>query len=104
MNPLTFEQLLTLISVLVAATTLILTARRDTKTEREAREAAAVERQRLTDKLDSISDMSRETRDTVREMSRQLNDHSKQLARIEEQIKEHDDRLDKIEGKVGLTD
>lgn len=104
MNPLTFEQLVALGSVLVAFVTLLLTTRRDGKAEQERQTARAAERQVMTDKLDSISDMSRETRDTVREMSRQLNDHSRQLARIEEQIKDHDRRIDAMEARVGGTD
>ena len=48
--------------------------------------------------------MSRETRDTVRAMSRQLQDHSRELARIDTRIEEHDRRLDQIEARIGGTD
>ena len=45
-----------------------------------------------------------QTRDTVREMSRQRQDHSRELARIETRIEEHDRRLDQMEARIGGTD
>lgn len=97
MSPLTFEQLVALGSLVVAVVTVGLTLHRDKNADMESQQARAAERQIVTDKLDSISDMSRETRDTVREMSKQLSDHSRELARIETRIEEHDRRLDKLE-------
>lgn len=100
MSPLTFEQLVALGSLVVAVVTVGLTLRRDKNANVESQQARAAERQLVTDKLDSISDMSRETRDTVREMSKQLSDHSRELARIETRIEEHDRRLDKLEAII----
>ena len=97
MTPLTFEQLVALGSLILAVVTMGLTMRRDGATEDERRAARAAEQQVMTDKLDSISDMSRETRDTVREMSKQLTEHSRELARIEQRISDHDRRLSAIE-------
>ena len=88
-------QVIALASLALALVTVALTARRDRSAERHA--ARAAEQQVVTDKLDSISDMSRETRDTVREMSRQLTEHSRELARIETRIEDHDRRLAAIE-------
>lgn len=97
MTPLTFEQLVALGSLVLAVVTIGLTMRRDSATEDERHAARAAEQQVVTDKLDSISDMSRETRDTVREMSKQLTEHSRELARIETRIEDHDRRLAAIE-------
>lgn len=97
MTPLTFEQLVALGSLVLAVVTIGLTMRRDSATEEERHAARVAEQQVMTDKLDSISDMSRETRDTVREMSKQLSEHSRELARIETRIEEHDRRLSAIE-------
>lgn len=99
MTPLTFEQLVALGSLVLAVVTIGLTMRRDGATEDERHAARVAEQQVMTDKLDSISDMSRETRDTVREMSKQLSEHSRELARIETRIEEHDRRLSAIEGR-----
>lgn len=99
MTPLTFEQLVALGSLALAVVTIGLTMRRDGATEDERHAARVAERQVMTDKLDSISDMSRETRDTVREMSRQLTEHSRELARIETRMDDHDRRLAAIEGR-----
>lgn len=104
MTPLTFEQLVALGSLVLAVVTIGLTMRRDSATEEERHAARVAEQQVMTDKLDSISDMSRETRDTVREMSKQLADHSRELARIETRIDEHDRRLDKLDERIGSTD
>jgi chromosome segregation ATPase len=102
MTPLTFEQLVALGSIVLAVVTIALTIRRDRSTEDERHAARVAEQQVMTDKLDSISDMSRETRDTVREMSKQLSEHSRELARIETRIEEHDRRLSAIEGRCDM--
>ena len=99
MTPLTFEQLVALGSLVLAVVTIGLTMRRDGATEDERHAARVAEQQAITYKLDSISDMSRETRDTVREMSRQLTEHSRELARIETRMDDHDRRLAAIEGR-----
>ena len=97
MTPLTFEQLVALGSLVLAVVTIGLTMRRDSATEDERQARRVAEQQVMGDKLDSISDMSRETRDTVREMSKQLTEHSRELARIETRIEDHDRRLAAIE-------
>ncbi len=102
MTPLTFEQLVALGSLVLAVVTIGLTMRRDSATEEERHAARVAEQQVMTDKLDSIADMSKETRDTVREMSKQLSEHSRELARIETRIDEHDRRLSAIEGRCDL--
>lgn len=106
MNPLTFDQIVTLAALVVSVLALLRNHSRDAKDDAEYIKAQAAESKAMADKLDTISDMSRETRDTVREMSRQLNDHSRQLARMEEQLKDHDRRLGDIEEriKIGGTD
>ena len=102
MTPLTFEQFVALGSLALAAVTIALTIRRDGATDEERHAARVAEQQVMTDKLDSIADMSKETRDTVREMSKQLSEHSRELARIETRIEEHDRRLDAIEDRCDL--
>lgn len=90
-------QVIALASLAPAPVTVALTARRDRSAERERQARRVAEQQVMGDKLDSISDMSRETRDTVREMSKQLTEHSRELARIETRIEDHDRRLAAIE-------
>ncbi len=81
----------------VAALMLALTIRRDMAAERERDMARDSERQLTMDRLSNIADISRETRDAVREMSRQLADHGQELARIRAEIAEHDRRLGAVE-------
>ncbi len=97
MTPLTFEQLVALGSLVLAVVTIGLTMRRDGATDEERHAARVAEQQVMTDKLDSIADMSKETRDTVREMSKQLSEHSRELARIKTRMDDHDRRLAAIE-------
>lgn len=104
MPPMTLEQIMTVGSLMVAVATAAMALRRDLTADRDRQAARAAEQRAVADKLDSISDMSRETRDTVRKMSRQLQDHSRELARIETRIEEHDRRLDQIEARIGGTD
>lgn len=104
MPPMTLEQIVAVGSLVVAVTMATMAMRRDSTADRDRQAARAAERRAVADKLDSISDMSRETRDTVREMSKQLQDHSRELARIEARIEEHDRRLDQMEARIGGTD
>ena len=104
MPPMTFDQIVALGSLVVAVAMAAMALRRDSTAERDSQAARAAGQQVMTDKLDAISDMSRETRDTVREMSKQLQDHSRELARIEARIEEHDRRLDQMEARIGGTD
>lgn len=100
----TLEQIVAVGSLAVAVAMAVMAMRRDSTAERDRQAARAASQQVMTDKLDSISDMSRETRDTVRAMSKQLQDHSRELARIEARIEEHDRRLDQMEARIGGTD
>jgi len=100
----TLEQIVAVGSLMVAVATAAMALRRDSTADRDRQAARAAERRAVADKLDSISDMSRETRDTVREMSSQLQDHSRELARIETRVEEHDRRLDQMEARIGGTD
>lgn len=104
MPPMTMEQIVSLGSLVVAVAMAAMAMRRDSTADRDRQAARAAEQRAVADKLDSISDMSRETRDTVREMSKQLQDHSRELARIEARIEEHDRRLDQVEARIGGTD
>lgn len=99
MNPLSFEQLVTLVSVMAAVVTVALTIRRDTTADRSREEARAAERQAMVSKLDSIADMSRETRDTVRELNRSVSDHGQVLARHTEQITTLFSRIETVEAR-----
>ena len=55
--------------------------------------------QGVRDKLDSIADIVRDTRDDVREVNHKLDDHAARLVRIEARIEEHERRIAGIEAK-----
>lgn len=86
-----------MVSAVIAIGTIALTMRRDSIAERDRHTAHIAERQAVSDKLDTISDMSKETRDTVREMSQQLSNHGLEIARMSERISDHDRRISNLE-------
>ena len=103
MNPIQASDAIAALSLALALVVFLVSQRKDGR-------AAAARDQLLYDKLDSNNEMARETRDTVREMSRKLDDHGQLLARHTEQIQALSDRVDRIEhncdlhARIGGTD
>ena len=70
----------------------------------------AEDKARMLDRLDSIRDSCNETRDTVREMSRKLDDHSDRITRVEQQVLALSTRVERVEEncdqryRIGGTD
>ena len=58
--------------------------------------------QAIRDKLDYISDTTRDTREDVRALDRKLDDHASRIVKVEEKLKDHDRRIEKIEDKENL--
>ena len=101
MNPITFEQLVAVCGAAIGFVGMVMTLRRDSSAERRRLDAMATERaaerQVMSDKIDSQTEMLREVRDTTREMSRQLQDHSRELATLESRMGDIDRRLTVVE-------
>ena len=53
--------------------------------------------QAIRDKLDYISDNTRDTREDVCALDRKLDNHAERLTRIEMKVKEHDKRIENME-------
>lgn len=53
--------------------------------------------QAIRDKLDYISDTTRDTREDVRALDRKLDDHATRIGKIETRLDEHDRRIGRIE-------
>ena len=82
----------TIVSVAIAALALAFNVLKDRRTE-------VLTSQSVRDKLDSIADIVRDTRDDVREVNHKLDDHATRLVRIEARLEEHDRRIAGIEAK-----
>ncbi len=95
MDPLQMSDLVALASLAIAAATLALKFIGDTRGN-SARD------QLMVDKLDRNNEMARETRDTVREMSRKLDDHGQTLVKHTEQIQTLFNRLERVEKNCDL--
>lgn len=104
MGQVNLDQIVGICGMLIAAITLLLSFRRDGNAERDRQAAQSAEKQVMNDKLDSIGDMSRETRDTVRKMSEQLNVHSVQLTRLEQRVSDSERRIGQIEDRIDGLD
>lgn len=104
MGPIQTADAVAIGSLAVAALTLVISLVRGTRGD-------AARAQLVDDKLDRISEMGEETRDTVREVDRKLGNHSVRIARLEEQVTTLFGRVERMErncddrmGGVGGTD
>ena len=87
-------ELISLIAVIISFATISISifsrskanASTDTRTE-----------QKMLDKLDRLSDITKETNETVKQMSAKIDDHSERLARLESDMSTAFRRLKRIE-------
>lgn len=89
---------------IVAILSLLLSCLIFAASQRKDSRAAAAHDQLINDKLDRNNEMARETRDTVREMSRKLDDHAQTLVRHTEQIATLLKRVERIERRCDARD
>ena len=71
--------------------------------QRKDSRAAAAHDQLINDKLDRNNEMSRETRDAVRDMTRKLDDHGERITRVEQRVAALEDRADRLD-RLGGTE
>ena len=88
----TVAEIVALASVCIAGLALLLNFSRDRKGD-------VSESQAIRDKLDYISDTTRDTREDVRALDRKLDDHATELGKIETKLDDHARRLDRLENK-----
>ena len=84
----TITEIIPMITACVAVLGLVISLARGRRGDVETTQA-------IKDKLTTISDTTRDTREDVRDMSRKLDDHAARLTRVEEQVKDHERRLEK---------
>jgi uncharacterized protein YlxW (UPF0749 family) len=82
----TISEIIALVSASVAALALIVNLLRVHKQDSSSSQA-------IRDKLDYISDTTRDVRQDVRQLDRKIDDQAQALVRIEEQVKDHERRL-----------
>jgi uncharacterized protein Yka (UPF0111/DUF47 family) len=87
------------ISDIVAVLSLLLAALVFAVGQRKDGRASAAQDQLVRDKLDRNNELARDTRDTVREMSRKLDDHGERIVRVEQRVDALEQRADRIENK-----
>lgn len=87
---------ISLLSLCVAALACFASLRRNGSIDERSAEAR---RQHVDDKLDHISATCSETRDTVRELNRKLDDHSTRLATLEAQAQTLFKRIERVESR-----
>ena len=87
----------------VAILSLLLSCLIFAASQRKDSRAAAAHDQLINDKLDRNNEMSRETRDAVRDMARKLDDHGERLTRVEQRVAALEDRSDRLD-RLGGTE
>ena len=88
---------------IVAILSLLLSCLIFAASQRKDSRAAAAHDQLINDKLDRNNEMSRETRDAVRDMTRKLDDHGERITRVEQRVSALEDRADRFD-KLGGTE
>lgn len=88
---------------IVAVLSLLLSCLIFAASQRKDSRAAAAHDQLINDKLDRNNEMSRETRDAVRDMARKLDDHGERITRVEQRVSALEDRADRFD-KLGGTE
>ena len=87
----TTGEIIALVSASVAALALLFNLLR-------TRGDSISDTQAIRDKLDYISDTTRDTREDVRALDRKLDDHAARIAKIEQRTEDHERRIEKLEG------
>ena len=87
-------EIIAIVSACIAGLALLLNLARD-------RRSATAESQAIRDKLDYISDTTRDTREDVRALDRKLDDHASRIGKIETKMDDHARRLDRLEKQGG---
>lgn len=105
-NPLTFDQIVALVSMLVAAGALVLSMVSKWGDDGQRQDIEVARQQMLNDKLDSISGMVSETRDDVRELRRMIDGHGREIAKLSQdvdglrgRVKHLEIRMDDMQGR-----
>lgn len=88
----TVAEIVALASVCIAGLSLLLNFTRE-------RKGSVSESQAIRDKLDYISDTTRDTREDVRALDRKLDDHATRIGKVETKLDDHARRLDRLENK-----
>ena len=87
----------------VAILSLLLSCLIFAASQRKDSRAAAAHDQLINDKLDRNNEMSRETRDAVRDMARKLDDHGERITRVDQRVAALEDRADRLD-RLGGTE
>ena len=87
----------------VAILSLLLSCLIFAASQRKDSRAAAAHDQLINDKLDRNNEMSRETRDAVRDMARKLDDHGERITHVEQRVAALEDRADRFD-RLGGTE
>lgn len=83
-------EIIAIVSVIVAACALLLNFNKEHRTD-------VSDTQAIRDKLDYISDTTRDTREDVRALDRKLDDHASRITKIETKLEDHERRIERFE-------
>lgn len=84
------SEVVAIVSVAVALGALFFNVMKDKRGNMLASQA-------IRDKLDYISDTTRDTREDVRALDRKLDDHATRIGKIETKLEDHERRMERLE-------
>lgn len=100
MSPETLDYIRTFVSIISVAFAVYMGLRGNRKADNEDREQRIRSETRMDEKLNDVLSATKDTRDSVKEMQRDMKDHNDRIIAAESSIKSLTHRVDTIEGRL----
>lgn len=100
MSPQTVSYLQFIISVISVAFAVYMGLRSNRKADSEEREARIRTETRMDEKLNDVLSATKDTRDSVKELQRDLKNQNDRIITVEERVSSLDYRVEKVEQKL----
>ena len=100
MSPETLDYIRTIISIVSVAFAVYMGLSGNRRANDEDREQRIRSETRMDEKLNDVLSTTKDTRDSVRELQKELTDHSNRLISVEESLKSLHRRVDTIESRL----
>ena len=100
MSPETMDYIRTFVSIISVAFAVYMGLRGNRKADNEDREARIRSETRMDEKLNDVLAATKDTRDSVKEMQRDMKDHNDRIIAAESSIKSLTHRVDTIESRL----
>lgn len=100
MSPETLDYIRTIISIVSVAFAVYMGLSGNRRASDEDREQRIRSETRMDEKLNDVLSATKDTRDSVRELQRELTDHNNRIISVEESLKSLHRRVDAVESRL----